>query len=97
MPTIEHPAFFLTHLAPDSKTNHFNLAKQAPEVAGRPLVVASGSVLGGGSSTNMMMYSRAQRSDWNSWGAPGWSADEMIPFLKKASPWLVNPVLTTGM
>lgn len=86
MPTIEHPALFLTHLAPDSKTNQFHLASQAPEVADRRLVVASGSVLGGGSSTNMMMYSRAQRSDWDSWGAPGWSADEMIPFLKKASP-----------
>ncbi|KAK7733048.1 hypothetical protein SLS53_008377 [Cytospora paraplurivora] len=82
-PTIEHPAFFLSHLAPDSKTNLFYLTKKAPEVADRTLVLPAGGVLGGGSSTNMMMYSRAQRSDWDSWNAPGWSANEMLPFLRK--------------
>ncbi|RDA90935.1 hypothetical protein CP533_5358, partial [Ophiocordyceps camponoti-saundersi (nom. inval.)] len=83
MSTIRFPACFLAHLAPDSKTNRFLLTKPAPSVANRPLVMATGSVLGGGSSTNMMMYSRAQRSDWDSWDTPGWSAEEMIPFLKK--------------
>lgn len=82
-PTIEHPASFLSHLAPDSKTNLFYVAKKAPEVADRALVLPAGGVLGGGSSTNMMMYSRAQRSDWDSWNAPGWSANEMLPFLRK--------------
>ncbi|RCI07623.1 hypothetical protein L249_1675 [Ophiocordyceps polyrhachis-furcata BCC 54312] len=83
VPTIQFPACFLSHIAPDSKTNRILLTKPAPSVANRPLVLVTGSVLGGGSSMNMMMYSRAQRSDWDSWNAPGWSADEMIPFLKK--------------
>ncbi|KAI1651481.1 putative alcohol oxidase [Daldinia loculata] len=83
MPTIEHPAFFMSHLAPDSKTNLFYIAKQSSEVADRALIMPAGGVLGGGSSTNMMMYSRAQRSDWDSWKAPGWSADDMLPYLKK--------------
>jgi choline dehydrogenase-like flavoprotein len=47
--------------------------------------VPAGGVLGGGSSINLMMYSRAQRSDWDAWQTPGWSADEMIPYLKKVS------------
>lgn len=49
------------------------------------LFLATGGVLGGGSSTNMMMYSRAQRSDWDSWNTLGWSADEMLPFLRKVT------------
>lgn len=32
-----------------------------------------------------MMYTRAQRSDFDSWNAKGWSADEMLPLMKKVS------------
>ncbi|KAK8045460.1 hypothetical protein PG993_005484 [Apiospora rasikravindrae] len=83
MPTIEYPACFLSHLAPDSKTNNFYLTKKAPGVADRMLLVATGGVLGGGSSTNMMTYSRPQRSDWDSWDTPGWSAENIVPYLTK--------------
>lgn len=31
------------------------------------------------------VYTRAQRSDFDSWNSPGWSADELYPFLKKVS------------
>ncbi|KUI59148.1 Alcohol oxidase [Cytospora mali] len=82
-PNIEYPACFLAHLMPDSKTNLFYMTQKSPAVADRMLLLATGGVLGGGSSTNMMMYSRAQRSDWDSWETPGWSADEMLPYLRK--------------
>lgn len=85
LPTVEYPACFLTHLAPDSKTSQFYLTKKSPEVADRSLILPTASVLGGGSSINFMMYSRAQRSDWDSWNTPGWSADEMLPYLKKVN------------
>lgn len=85
IPTVEIPANFLAHLSPESKTNRFHLTKKSTEVADRSLIVPTGNILGGGSSTNFMMYSRAQRSDWDSWNTPGWSADEMLPFLKKVS------------
>lgn len=42
-----------------------------------------GGVLGGGSSINFMMYTRAQGIDFDSWNTPGWSAKEMIPLAKK--------------
>jgi alcohol oxidase len=32
-----------------------------------------------------MMYARAQRSDFDSWNVPGWSAKDMIPYLQKVS------------
>lgn len=85
LPTVEYPACFLAHLAPDSTTSQFYLTKKSPDVADRSLILPTASVLGGGSSINFMMYSRAQRSDWDSWNTPGWSADEMLPYLKKVS------------
>lgn len=85
MPIVESPASFLAHLSPESKTSQFYMTKKSPDVADRSLILPTGSILGGGSSTNFMMYSRAQRSDWDSWNTPGWSADEVLPFLKKVS------------
>ncbi|KAK7943947.1 uncharacterized protein PG986_013060 [Apiospora aurea] len=88
--TVEYPAFFLSHLAPDSKTNNFYMTKKAPDAGDRMLLVATGGVLGGGSSTNMMTYSRPQGSDWDSWNAPGWSANDIVPYLKKHETYYGN-------
>lgn len=63
IPAIEYPAYFMFHLAPDVKTHVFYRTKKSPGVADRMLVLPTGGVLGGGSSTDMMMYIRAQRSD----------------------------------
>jgi hypothetical protein len=35
------------------------------------------------SSINWLVYTRAQRHDFDSWNTKGWSADELLPFLKK--------------
>lgn len=55
------------------------------------MVVPSGGVLGGGSSINLLTYSRAQKSDLDAWGAPGWTADELVPYMKKVR---LQPSLT---
>lgn len=68
---------------PDSANTSFYKANPSQELANREVVVPAGRVLGGGSSINMMMYARAQRSDFDDWDAPGWSAEDMIPYLKK--------------
>lgn len=85
-PTIVHPVLFLSHLLPSSETTLFWKGTAEDQLGGRALVVPTGGVLGGGSSINLMMYSRAQRSDWDSWETPGWYADEIIPYLKKVRP-----------
>lgn len=84
-PAIENPALFLDHLAPTSKTTIFWQSTKQPQLAGRSPVVPSGGVLGGGSSINFAMYTRAQRPDYDSWETPGWSSDELMPFFKKVS------------
>ncbi|KAF7544821.1 hypothetical protein G7Z17_g9653 [Cylindrodendrum hubeiense] len=83
VPDIIHPAFYLTHLLPTSKTAIFYKSNRAKQLADREVIVASGGTLGGGSSINFMMYTRAQRSDFDSWKIPGWSAEDLKPYLKK--------------
>ena len=68
---------------PTSKKTLFYKGAKEDQLGGREVVVPSGGVLGGGSSINLMTYSRGQREDFDSWGMAGWSADEMLPYLKK--------------
>lgn len=82
-PDIVHPPFFHNNLKPCSHKLAFYKGNKAPQLAGREPIVSTGGLLGGGSSVNAMMYTRAQRCDFESWDTPGWSADDMWPFLKK--------------
>ncbi|EFQ25853.1 GMC oxidoreductase [Colletotrichum graminicola] len=83
VPSVVHPAFFLDHLAPDSKTAIFYQGKKSDKLAGRSPIVPAGGILGGGSSINFMLYARAQKSDYDSWRTPGWSADDLRPYLNR--------------
>jgi alcohol oxidase len=83
MPEVVHPALYPRNLFPNSKITMFWHGNQSEHLAGRKPIVPSGGTLGGGSAMNWMVYTRAQRSDFDSWKSPGWSADEMLPFLKK--------------
>ena len=82
-PTIVYPSFLLSHIAPGAKFVKIHKANKSPELADREAFVPSGSVLGGGSSVNLMLYSRASRSDFDAWETPEWSANELLPYLKK--------------
>jgi alcohol oxidase len=77
------PAFCIDHLLPTSLTaNHF-IPNKSAATANRVIDVAAGGLLGGGSSINIMQYVRASRLDFDSWKMPGWSTDEIIPYLKR--------------
>ncbi|KAF4472517.1 alcohol oxidase [Fusarium albosuccineum] len=82
-PSIVHIGLFFGHLMPDSKSTLFYPSKPSDHISGRAPVVPAGGVLGGGSSINMCMYSRPQRSDFDDWDVPGWSANDMLEFMKK--------------
>lgn len=84
-PDIVHPPFFHTNLQPSKHKLLFYQGKMSPQLAGREPIVSTGGLLGGGSSVNAMMYTRAQGCDFDSWDTPGWSVDDMWPFLKKVS------------
>jgi alcohol oxidase len=42
-----------------------------------------GGLLGGGSSINFMMYTRAQGVDFDSWKTKGWTAHDLLPLARK--------------
>lgn len=52
-------------------------------LAGREAIIPTSRVLGGGSSVNMLLYSRPQRSELDAWKTPGWSADEVLAYMNK--------------
>ncbi|KAI2624524.1 GMC oxidoreductase [Xylaria nigripes] len=80
-PDLAIPAKFAFNISP--KTTLFLHSKKSDELAGRSIVVPTGGILGGGSAMNFLMYTRAQRDDYDSWATPGWSANELNPYLKK--------------
>jgi len=55
--------------------------------AGRPVAVARGRVLGGGSAINAMVFMRGHRSSYDRWlkeGADGWGFDDLLPFFRRS-------------
>lgn len=53
------------------------------EISGREVAVATGHVLGGGSSINFQAYVRPSRSDFDDWGIEGWGSEECVRLMKK--------------
>ncbi|EMD35142.1 hypothetical protein CERSUDRAFT_139982 [Gelatoporia subvermispora B] len=89
------PARYLYHLRPDSTTVKFNVGKPSPHVAGRSIIVPCGQCVGGGSSVNFTMYTRAAASDYQDWkivyGNSGWGFDDLLPLLRKCETYEVAP------
>ena len=55
-----------------------------PALNGRRVFTPRGKVLGGSSSINGLVYIRGQREDFDGWGVPGWTFDELLPYFKKS-------------
>ncbi len=68
---------------------HCTLHHSVPQVHldNRVLEIATGRVLGGGSSVNAQVYMRGYRSDYDAWGAAAgsdlWSWDALLPHFRK--------------
>lgn len=80
---VVHPALFREHLIPSSQTAIFYKGKEQVELGDRAPVVSTGGILGGGSSINVALYSRALARDFDSWNTPGWSSEDLTPLLKR--------------
>jgi choline dehydrogenase len=81
-PNIHVPAgaakLFRTHLDWDYDSHN------EPFCNDRRIYLPRGRVLGGTSSINGMIYIRGNRLDYDSWGQPGWSYDELLPYFLRA-------------
>ncbi|KAK7688538.1 hypothetical protein QCA50_008076 [Cerrena zonata] len=93
------PARFINHLQPDSQTVRFYQAKESEILGGRAIVVPTGRCVGGGSSVNFVMYTRASASDYDDWATkyqnPGWSSEDLVALLQKSETFQALPNLPT--
>ncbi|KAF2759887.1 alcohol oxidase p68 [Pseudovirgaria hyperparasitica] len=67
----------------DSKTASFYYSRPSEWLNGRRAIVPAAHILGGGSSINFMMYTRASASDYDDFQAKGWTTKELLPLMKK--------------
>lgn len=82
-PWVFRPGIYPRNMKLDSKTASFYHSKPSKWLAGRKAIVPCANVLGGGSSINFMMYTRASASDYDDFQAQGWTTKELIPLMKK--------------
>ncbi|MEO3798011.1 GMC family oxidoreductase N-terminal domain-containing protein [Nonomuraea sp. B10E15] len=62
---------------------NFTTAKQG-ELSGRELYWPRGRVIGGSSSMNAQMWVRGCQRDYDQWGVPGWTYDDVLPYFTRA-------------
>ncbi|RDX41074.1 alcohol oxidase-like protein [Lentinus brumalis] len=94
-PLHTQPARYTHHLRPGSKTVHFHTARPSDALGGRAPVVPCGRCVGGGSSVNFAVYTRAAASDYDDWenvhGNRGWSSRDLLPLLRKCETYEIAP------
>lgn len=57
------------------------------ELQNRRVYLSQAKILGGGSSVNVMVYTRGQQRDYQAWqdsGCEGWGYEQVLPFFKKS-------------
>lgn len=93
------PARYPSHLAPHSTTVTFHESRPSEALGGRTAIVPIGHCVGGGSSVNFTMYTRAAASDYDDWenvyGNSGWGSDQLIPFARKLETYQPEPSAPT--
>ncbi|KAF2802128.1 alcohol oxidase p68 [Mytilinidion resinicola] len=82
-PWVFRPGIYPRNMKLDSKTASFYYSRPSEWLDGRRAVVPCANILGGGSSINFMMYTRASASDYDDFQAKGWTTKELIPLMKK--------------
>ncbi|KAI0186366.1 alcohol oxidase-like protein [Xylaria flabelliformis] len=83
LPVVDHVSVWLNHVLPGNPHAKIFHGPKSDLLAGRQATVPVGHILGGGTSINSLFYSRPQRSDYESWNTPGWSPEDLLPYMKK--------------
>jgi choline dehydrogenase len=70
-------------------------ARANPNLNGRSIPMAMGKVLGGGSSINVMAWSRGHRQDWDDFAAiagdPAWNYHSVLDIYRRVENWQGKP------
>ena len=82
-PWVYRPGIFPRNMKLDSKTATFYESNPSEHLNGRSAIVPAAHILGGGSSINFMMYTRASASDYDDFKTPGWTTKDLLPLMQK--------------
>lgn len=88
-PEVTEPALWPMNLG--SKRDWAFEGQPNPHLNGRRLSLSMGKGLGGGSSINVMVWSRGHRSDWDHFAAesgdPAWGYDSVLKYYRRIENW----------
>ncbi|PFH47219.1 GMC oxidoreductase [Amanita thiersii Skay4041] len=85
-PWVYRPGIYVRNMQQDGvndKAKFYTDTNASPHLRGRQSIVPCANILGGGSSINFQMYTRASASDWDDFKTPGWTAKDLLPLMKR--------------
>ncbi|KAG6868179.1 hypothetical protein C0993_006616 [Termitomyces sp. T159_Od127] len=85
-PWVYRPGIYVRNMQQDGindKAKFYVDTQSSPHLRGRRSIVPCANILGGGSSINFQMYTRASASDWDDFKTPGWTAKDLLPLMKR--------------
>ncbi|EGN97564.1 hypothetical protein SERLA73DRAFT_184316 [Serpula lacrymans var. lacrymans S7.3] len=85
-PWVYRPGIYVKNMQRDGindKATFYTDSQPSPYLRGRQSIVPCANILGGGSSINFQMYTRASASDWDDFKSEGWTAQDLVPLMKR--------------
>ncbi|KAJ7779226.1 GMC oxidoreductase-domain-containing protein [Mycena metata] len=85
-PWVYRPGIYVRNMQKDGindKATFYTDTVASSHLRGRRSIVPCANILGGGSSVNFQMYTRASASDWDDFKTEGWTAKDLLPLMKR--------------
>ncbi|THH07338.1 hypothetical protein EW145_g3449 [Phellinidium pouzarii] len=85
-PWVYRPGIYVRNMQRDGlndKATFYTDTMESSHLRGRKSIVPCANILGGGSSINFQMYTRASASDWDDFKTEGWTAEDLVPLMKR--------------
>ncbi|KAI0773556.1 alcohol oxidase [Fomes fomentarius] len=85
-PWVYRPGIYVRNMQRDGindKGTFYTDTMQSSYLRGRRAIVPCANILGGGSSINFQMYTRASASDWDDFKTEGWTTNDLFPLMKR--------------
>jgi alcohol oxidase len=85
-PWVYRPGIYVKNMQQDGindKATFYTDTMASSHMRGRRSIVPCANILGGGSSINFQMYTRASASDWDDFKTEGWTAKDLLPLMKR--------------
>jgi len=85
-PWVYRPGIFVRNMQQNGindKATFYKDTMASSYLRGRQSIVPCANILGGGSSINFQMYTRASASDWDDFKSEGWTCKDLLPLMKR--------------